>query len=79
MRTTVRLNEYVLRTAKKAAVERQTTLTALIEAGLRYVISLSSEKSHPRKIIRLKTVRGSGLKVGVNLDHNADLLAKMDQ
>ena len=78
MRTTVRLNDNILRTAKKVAVERHTTLTALIDAGLRYILNLSSRKSHTPKVIKLKTVRGSGLKIGISLDNNAGLLAKME-
>jgi hypothetical protein len=79
MRTTVRLNDNILRTAKKVAVERHTTLTALIDAGLRYILSLSSETSSPKKNIKLKTVKGSGLKAGVNFDSNSSLLEKMEQ
>lgn len=79
MRTTIRLNDNILRTAKKVALARHTTLTALIDAGLRYVLNLSTEKSYPGKAVKLKTVRGSGLKEGVNLDNNAGLLAKMEQ
>ncbi len=75
----MRLNDNILRTAKKAAVERHTTLTALIDAGLRYVLNLSTKKSPAPKTIKLKTVRGSGLKNGVNLDHNASLLTQMGQ
>ncbi len=75
----MRLNDNILRTAKKVALERHTTLTALIDAGLRYVLNLSLEKTHPAKTIKLKTAKGAGLKVGVNLDNNAGLLAKMEQ
>jgi len=78
MRTTIRLNDNILRTAKKVALARHTTLTALIDAGLRYILNLSAEKSQGRKFLKLKTVRGSGLKDGVNLDNNAGLLAKME-
>ena len=78
MRTTVRLKTDVLQIAKKIAVERRTTLTALIDAGLRYVISLSWVKPHADKSIKLKTVRGTGLKRGITLDDNACLLNKME-
>ena len=79
MRTTVRLNDNILRTAKKVAVERHTTLTALIDAGLRYILNLSLDKPRARKTIKLKTFGSGGLKMGVNLDSNADLLAKMEE
>ena len=78
MRTTVRLDTNILQTAKRVADQRHTTLTALIDAGLRYVISLSSMKPYANKNIKLKTVRGSGLKHGVRLDDNAGLLNKME-
>ncbi len=74
----MRLNDNILRTAKKIAVQRHTTLTALIDAGLRYILSLSSVKSQTKKIVKLKTVTGTGLRSGVSLDHNAGLLAKME-
>ncbi len=79
MRTTVRLNDNVLRIAKKVALERHTTLTALIDAGLRYILSRPSVKPHHTQAIKLKTVKGTGLKNGVSLDDSADLLAKMEQ
>ena len=79
MRTTIRLNDNVLRNAKKVALARHTTLTALIDAGLRYILNLSDEKSHAVRSVKLKTVRGTGLKDGVNLDNNAGLLDQMER
>ena len=38
MRTTVRLSEHLLRKAKRYAVEHDTTLTALLDEGLRMAI-----------------------------------------
>ena len=78
-RTTVRLNEDLLREAKKVATESGTTLTALISDSLR---KLLAERNQPkkRKTVRLQVFRPArpGTWPGVNLDSNAALLARMD-
>ena len=79
MRTTIRLNDNILKLAKKTAAERHTTLTALIDAGLRYVLSLRTKTVKQRNIIRIRSVGRGGLRSGVNLDNNAALLEKMEQ
>lgn len=65
-RTTVRLNEDVLREAKKLAAEQGTTLTALIEDSLRKELA---QRAQPRKRKRtiLPTFHGSGTWPGVRL------------
>lgn len=76
MRTTVRLDENLLAEAKKHAAESGKTLTALLEEALRE--SLSRRKLHVKsKPVRLKTVKGSGVRAGVDLDDSAALLDLM--
>lgn len=77
MRTTVRLNEDLLREAKKVAAESGTTLTALIQDSLRKTLA---DRGRPRrrKTIRFTTWGKGGTLPGVNLDSNAALLARMD-
>ncbi len=78
MRTTVRLDEEVLRRAKRAALERGTTLAAVIEDALRAALALR-ERPRAGQPPRLPTFRGDGLQPGVDLDDTAALLELMDQ
>jgi hypothetical protein len=77
MRTTVRLDDALLREAKRAANESGRTLTQLIEDALRE--SLARRKG-PKAIqqVVLPTFKGDGLMPGVNLDDSAGLLDLMD-
>ncbi|MDA0323016.1 MAG: type II toxin-antitoxin system VapB family antitoxin [Verrucomicrobia bacterium] len=43
MRTTIEIPDSLLAKAKKAAIERKTTLRALVEAGLRKLLSAHDE------------------------------------
>ena len=73
MRTTIRINEQLLRDAKALAANMGCSLTSLIEDGLRQ--ALAHQTIGPRKNpIRLNTVSGRGLRPGVDLDDSAKLL-----
>jgi len=77
MRTTVRLDDKLLAEAKKCAAETGRTLTAVLEDALRE--SLSRRRAHgSRRRVRLKTVKGTGLCPGVDLDDSASLLGAME-
>ncbi len=80
MRTTIRIDDQLLRDAKAHAARMGCSLTSLVEDGLR--LALSRQTGGPRRDrIRLKTVSGRGLKPGVNLDDSArllDLLERVD-
>ena len=78
MRTTVRLDEALLAQAKKEAARRGTTLTALIEQGLRSVIA---RRPDARKRAAVKLPRcgaGGGVIPGVDLNDSAALLDRME-
>jgi hypothetical protein len=79
MRTTVRLNEKLLERAKKEAVRRGATLTALIEEGLQLV--LRRPKERPERLpVRLPECRaGGGTQPGVDLNDSAALLDRMEE
>lgn len=62
--TTVRLEESLLERAKQEAGRRGGTVTALIEEGLRTVLSRPREKTHKRYRVPVMNVRG-GLKPGL--------------
>lgn len=78
MRTTVRLPDSLMRQAKREARRRGETLTSMIERGLRH--ELSAETGHsPRRRVELPVSRmGGGLRPGVDLNNNAELMDIMD-
>ena len=77
MRTTIRINDDVLRAAKKAAVERDISLTKLIEEALREKLEYRAEPVKSRRV-RLITFSGNGLQPGVDLDDSASLIEIME-
>jgi hypothetical protein len=78
MRTTIRLDDDLLRDAKSYAAATGRTLTAVIEDALRETLSRRRERgSRPR--VKLKTVGGSGTQPGVDLDDGSALLDLMDR
>ena len=77
MRTTIRLDDDLLTRAKQAAIERGTTLTAVIEDALRR--ALAPESSRGRRAPSLPTFHGDGLQPGIDLDDTASLLDAMDE
>jgi Arc/MetJ family transcription regulator len=77
MRTTIRLDDELLTTAKRAALERGTTLTAVIEDALRRALVPSPDSK--REDIALPSFRGNGLQPGVDLDDSASLLDLMEE
>lgn len=78
MRTTVRLDEGLLRRAKQEAARRGKTLTALIDEGLRRVIDEPRQPA-ARKRVRIPVCRkGGGTRPGVDLSDSARLVDLMD-
>ena len=77
MRTTLDLNDELVRRAKREAAERGTSLTSVIEDALR-------EKLSRRKPARagarrtLRTYKGTGLQPGVSLSSTSALLDLLD-
>lgn len=63
--------------AKRAAIERGTTLTAVIEDALRRALAPApGGRAEP---VALPTFRGDGLQPGVDLDDTASLLDLLDE
>ena len=78
MRTTVRLDETLLRQVKREAQKRGETLTSMIEQGLRLVLAASRQRA-VRPKVRLPVSRaGGGTLPGVDLDNSAALLDRME-
>jgi hypothetical protein len=79
MRTTVRLNETLMKRAKREAARRGETLTALIEKGLRLVLAQPA-KPVAKAAIHLPVCReGGGTLPGVDIGNSADLLDQMEE
>lgn len=79
MRTTVRLDEGLLEQARREAVRRGVTLTALIEQGLRMALRRPRPSSRAKRV-RLPVSRATGgVLPGIDLNDSADLLDRMHE
>ncbi len=77
MRTTVRLDDRLLAEAKKLSAESGRTLTSVLEDALRETLARRRARVN-RKPVRLRTVKGDGVRPGVDLDDTASLLDLME-
>jgi len=78
MRTTFRLDEHLLREAKRVAAESSRTLTAVVEDALREMLARRKQSAkRPHK--PLPTFGLGGLMPGVDLDDSAGLRDIMDE
>lgn len=76
-RTTVRLEESLLKRAKREAVRRGSTVTALMEEGLQLV--LAEKYGKPAARVKLPLCRaGGGVLPGVDLNDSTSLLDIME-
>lgn len=72
MRTTIRINDALLKRAKKRAAEEGRTLTSLVEDGLALI--LSKPKANRWKRVELPVSSASGgVLPGVDLNRSSDL------
>ncbi len=77
MRTTIRINDDLLKRAKKRAADEGRTLTSLVEEGL--TILLVEPKTLPRKPVTLPVSKETGgVLPGVDLNRSCDLEEVMD-
>ena len=76
MRTTIRLEDELLRRAKRVAAERHLTLTQVISDALR--AALAPRAAQRRKPFRFPTFRGTGVRPGVKINSSAELLGIME-
>jgi hypothetical protein len=77
MRTTVRLDDQLLRRAKQYALAHGETLTAVLERALRELLA-RREAPKPIKRLELVTFKGRGIRAGVDLDDSASLMDVME-
>jgi hypothetical protein len=78
MRTTIRLDDYLLEEARTVAAASGRTLTELIEDALREALA-RRRRGAGRARLALRTFNGNGPRPGVELDHSAALLDLMDR
>jgi hypothetical protein len=78
MRTTVHIDDQLLRAAKKVAAARGGTFTALVEDALRQVLA-ARKKPAQAPPFELPTLNLGGTMPGVDLDNSAALLDLMEQ
>ena len=76
MRTTVRMNDALLRDAKRVAAEDGLTLTAVLENAVREMLERRRTLGRGKRM-PLPTFTGRGLQPGVDLDDTAALLDHM--
>ncbi len=76
MRTTLNIDDQILLLAKHRAIEQGVTLTQVVESALRDAFFKTEEKSEK---IHLLTVKGTGVKPGIDLQHSSSLLDIMDE
>lgn len=79
MRTTVRLDDALLDRARREAARRGTTLTALIDLGLRSVLAPAPGREERRRVRLPVSRRGGGVLPGVDVNDAADLLDRMEE
>jgi len=79
MRTTIRLDDALLRQIKSEAARLGVSLTRMIEDALRERMARIPETAATRARVRLNTFRGRGLQPGVDLDDSAALLDLMNE
>jgi hypothetical protein len=73
MRTTVRLDDGLLRRVKAEASKRGETVTALVERGLRLVMAGSSRATRPTRVTLPVSRRKGGTRPGVDLNNSTTL------
>jgi hypothetical protein len=76
MRTTLNIDDQVLSLAKHQAIEQGITLTRVVENALHDALFKKEEKIEK---ISLITVKGAGVKPGIDLQHSSSLLDIMDE
>jgi metal-responsive CopG/Arc/MetJ family transcriptional regulator len=79
MRTTIRLDDQLLKSAKRLAHDTGKSLTAVIEDALRQTLARQTTSKQTRKPVKLTTVSGHGIRPGIDLNDSAALLAFMEQ
>ncbi len=79
MRTTVNLDDHLLRQAKELAAQSHRTLTSVLEDALRETLGRTAENPRPNRVELPVSDREPGTLPGVDLDSSASLLDLMER
>jgi hypothetical protein len=77
MRTTITLDDRLFRDAKRLAVRRDSSLSAVVQDALRLYLSEVQQPRH-KQHFTLVTFQGRGARPGVDLDRTSELLEADD-
>lgn len=72
MRTTIRINDDLLKQAKKRTADEKRTLTSLVEEGLSLILT-KSERAHRKRVELPISKATGGVLPGVDLNRSSDL------
>ncbi len=78
MKTSIRLDDDLLTKAKLYAAMTGKTFTAVVEEALREMLARRVVQAE-RPRVSLTTVKGRGVRPGIDLDDSASLLDKMEE
>jgi hypothetical protein len=78
MRTTLTIDDALLRRAKQASVERNCSIGEVIEDALRTSLVARPKSARSAPARPLKTFRGTGLQPGVDLTSTTNVLEAME-
>lgn len=78
MRTTISIEDSLLKKAKAASIDRNCSLGEVIEDALRIALTDQPKSNRQTPTKPLKTFRGSGVQPGVDLCSSAALLEVME-
>jgi hypothetical protein len=79
MRTTLSIDDQLLKKAKRLSIDRQCTLGAVVEEALRLSLEKKPSSDSEKASRPLKTYRGKGLQAGIDLNSNASVLERMEE
>ena len=79
MRTTIEIDDDVMRAVKRQAADTNRTLRAVIEDALRASLIQQKMRGELEPKEKLITFKGNGVRPGVNLDSTSELLDVMDE
>ena len=78
MRTTVRLDEGLMRQVKAEAARRGQTVTELIEKGLQLVLASGRARTRRERVVVPVSRATGGTHPGVDIDDSSALLDRLD-
>jgi hypothetical protein len=79
MRTTVDLDDLLLRRAKELAARTNRTLTSVLEDALREVLTRGNQSARRKRVVLPVSKQPPGVLPGVDLDNSAGLLDIMER